>query len=91
MLVKGGHLSGEEMCDVLSIPSQESIFFRAPRTRSRNLHGTGCTLSSAIATLLAQGNPLPKAIDSAKSYVSQAILRGSTLHIGQGNGPLWHG
>lgn len=91
VLVKGGHLSGEEMCDVLSIPSQESIFFRAPRTRSRNLHGTGCTLSSAIATLLAQGNPLPRAIGSAKSYVSQAILRGSTLHIGQGNGPLWHG
>lgn len=89
VLVKGGHLDGEEMCDILCTQS-ESTTFRAPRTHSNNLHGTGCTLSSAIATRLSQGYSLHTAVASAKEYVSRAIQQGSTLRIGQGNGPLWH-
>ena len=89
VLVKGGHLSGEEMCDVLCTATSSTSFV-APKSPSRNLHGTGCTLSSAIATLLAHGRPMEQAVTEAKQYVTRAIQAGSALHIGQGNGPLGH-
>lgn len=89
VLVKGGHLCGERMCDVLC-DGEASQLFEATKSRSNNLHGTGCTLSSAIATYLAQGEALPDAIAQAKKYITQAIEAGAALHIGQGNGPLWH-
>lgn len=88
-LVKGGHLEGGAMCDVLYDGAQHHLF-TAPRIDSPNLHGTGCTLSSALATCLAQGDTLPQAVSRAKRYISQAIEAAGRLHIGQGNGPLWH-
>jgi hydroxymethylpyrimidine/phosphomethylpyrimidine kinase len=91
VLVKGGHLSGREMCDVLC--HQDLIHFErftSPRVETPNLHGTGCTLSSAIATYLASGHSLSDAVRQAKAYVQAAILRGRALHVGSGNGPLGH-
>jgi hydroxymethylpyrimidine/phosphomethylpyrimidine kinase len=103
VLIKGGHLNGNDMCDVLtyrhtadseggSAPDVTYTLhhFTAQRIASGNLHGTGCTLSSAIATHLAFGCPLPQAVSQAKSYVHDAIERGRNLHIGHGNGPLGH-
>jgi len=88
-LIKGGHLAGEEMCDVLC-DSEQVHYYKSPRIESGNLHGTGCTLSSAIATFMAQGYGLPDAVERAKHYISAAIEAGRDLHIGHGNGPLWH-
>ena len=89
VLVKGGHLCGDEMCDVLYNKGTFSLF-RQKKIESRNLHGTGCTLSSAIATFCAGGCELEEAVRRAKAYVSRAIDKGKDLHIGHGNGPLWH-
>lgn len=91
VLVKGGHLEGGEMCDILQIRSEkEPYLFSAKKIESKNTHGTGCTLSSAIATLLAQGNPLPEAVRRAKEYVYLGIENGKEIHIGEGHGPLNH-
>ena len=90
VLVKGGHLDGDKMCDILC-DGRETHRFTAERIATRNLHGTGCTLSSAIATLLAQGSNMYDAVAQAKRYVSRAIEAGSRMAIGRGNGPLWHG
>ena len=88
VLVKGGHLQGERMCDLLC-DGVESRLYEAAKSRSSNLHGTGCTLSSAIATYLAHGASLPDAIAQAKGYITRAIEAAAEWHIGQGNGPLW--
>ncbi|WP_347079152.1 bifunctional hydroxymethylpyrimidine kinase/phosphomethylpyrimidine kinase, partial [Bacteroides uniformis] len=61
-----------------------------PKIESRNLHGTGCTLSSAIATFLAGSSKLDEAVCKAKEYIGTAINRGKNMDIGHGNGPLWH-
>ncbi len=89
VLIKGGHLSGGMMCDVMCHAGAIHRF-SAARIATRNLHGTGCTLSSAIATLLAQGLDMREAVGEAKRYVSKAIEAGSRMTIGHGNGPLWH-
>ncbi len=89
-LVKGGHLSGDEMCDVLCDGHGNIEQFTAPRVDSGNLHGTGCTLSAGIAACLAQGDSLRQSVKRAKRYVSGCIGAGRDLHIGKGNGPLWH-
>ena len=91
VLVKGGHLEEGEMCDVLYDTEEHRCFrYHAPKIESRNLHGTGCTLSSAIATKLAQGHSLKEAIALAKDYVTKAIDKAKDMHIGNGHGPLWH-
>lgn len=74
-LIKGGHLTGHEMCDVL-YDGKELNIFGGRRIHSANLHGTGCTLSSAIATFLAQGSSLYEAVEQAKEYISCAIEAG---------------
>jgi len=92
VLVKGGHAgegSDEIITDVL-VTQGESYRFTSPRIASKNLHGTGCTLSSAIATMLALGEALPDAVRIAKEYVSGAIAGGSDRTIGHGSGPLDH-
>lgn len=89
VLLKGGHLQGDTMMDVLHHRGADYYYY-APRIASRNLHGTGCTLSSAIATGLARGETLYEAVAEAKDYVSRAILAGREMGFGQGNGPLWH-
>ncbi len=90
VLIKGGHLEGDGMCDVLCSGGRITRFTEH-RIETRNLHGTGCTLSSAIATLLAKGCWLEDAVQEAKEYVTAAIARGSKMSIGHGNGPHWHG
>ena len=88
MLIKGGHAEGEEMTDTLILMDGTRHTFTAQKIDSTNLHGTGCTLSSAIATYLAAGCPLPEAVAQAKDYLTRAIRAGKQQHIGHGNGPL---
>lgn len=88
-LLKGGHAETLDMTDHLFTAEGTHHTFTTLKIASKNLHGTGCTLSSAIATALAQGNSLPDSVSVAKALVTEAIRGGSTLHIGNGNGPLW--
>ena len=91
VLVKGGHLEGGRMYDLLQVRNEsDPHLFAADKVNSSNTHGTGCTLSSAIATYLALGNPLVTAVEKAKQYVWQGILTGKDVHIGEGHGPLNH-
>ena len=91
ILVKGGHREKEDSSDLLYL-SRESRFvsFAAERILSRNTHGTGCTLSSAIAAFLAKGEPLEDAVRRAKEYISGAIRAGAGYSLGQGHGPVHH-
>lgn len=91
VLIKGGHLDGGQMCDVLQT-ADENVphLFTAPKVESRNTHGTGCTLSSAIATYLALGEPVASAVEKAKQYVYLGIESGKDVCIGHGHGPLNH-
>lgn len=86
VLIKGGHLAGD--ADDLLWFSGRSYWFHAPRQDNANTHGTGCTLSSAIACRLAQGKPLPESVERAKKYLSACIAAG--LDLGKGAGPLQH-
>ena len=91
ILVKGGHAEGEQMTDRLLLKDEgRSQTFSSQRIQTTNLHGTGCTLSSAIATHLSFGLSLVPAIAQAKQYMDRAIAGGKDLHIGHGNGPLWY-
>ena len=87
-LIKGGHADSDMMTDVLHMPDGTTRQYATPRIRTRNLHGTGCTLSSAIASYLALGHTLPQAVAMAKDYITSAIQRSVDIHIGSGNGPL---
>ncbi|WP_080796970.1 bifunctional hydroxymethylpyrimidine kinase/phosphomethylpyrimidine kinase [Arabiibacter massiliensis] len=87
VLVKGGHRV-DRADDVLVAPDGAVMWLRAPRIDTRNTHGTGCTLSSAIACGLAEGLPLEEAVRNAKDYVHGALAAG--LDLGRGNGPLDH-
>jgi hydroxymethylpyrimidine/phosphomethylpyrimidine kinase len=87
ILMKGGHLEGDEAVDLL-VTESTICRFAAPRILSTNLHGTGCTLSSAIAANIALGAPLPEAVAAAKAFVRQAIERGQDVTLGAGAGPL---
>jgi len=89
-LLKGGHdeTSADTATDRLYCTDGSVHTFSMPRLHSRNLHGTGCTLSSAIAARMAQGDSLPAAVAAAKTFVSDAIQRSAGLAIGHGNGPL---
>ena len=86
-LMKGGHLNGAEAIDLL-VTAAGVQRFASPRITSPNLHGTGCTLSSAIAAAMARGSSLPDAVARAKTFVGDAIERGRDLKLGVGPGPL---
>jgi hydroxymethylpyrimidine/phosphomethylpyrimidine kinase len=88
VLMKGGHVPGETVTDLLLTPSGETVFSGA-RIETRHTHGTGCTLASACATGLAQGMPLERAVARAWGYVAEAIRRAPGF--GAGHGPLDHG
>ena len=88
VLMKGGHVPGDRVIDVLMTPQGESAF-EGERIESRHTHGTGCTLASACAVGLAQGLPLTEAVARAWDYVHEAILRAPGF--GAGHGPLDHG
>ena len=88
VLVKGGHLEGDLLTDVLVTADGQVHFFSDQRIETRHTHGTGCTLSSAIATLLAQGMPLVEAVRVSRLCLRHAIDRAPGF--GSGAGPLWH-
>ncbi|ABG33090.1 bifunctional hydroxymethylpyrimidine kinase/phosphomethylpyrimidine kinase [Roseobacter denitrificans] len=88
-LMKGGHLEGSESPDCL-VTAETVTWFDAQRTATQNTHGTGCTLSSALAAQLAKGHPPAKAASAAKSYVAQAIAAADALSVGTGHGPTHH-
>jgi hydroxymethylpyrimidine/phosphomethylpyrimidine kinase len=89
VLIKGGHGGGPESTDFLISP-QSVTRFSVPRIATENVHGTGCTLSSAIAAGLAKGLPLPQAVEEAKAYITAAIAASSRLKVGHGHGPAHH-
>ena len=89
VLVKGGHSSGSELVDVL-VTQAGVERFSAQRIDTLNTHGTGCTLSSAIASGLAKGQGLEAAIAHAKSYLTGTILHSEQLDVGHGHGPVHH-
>lgn len=89
VLIKGGHRDGAT-CDDLLYGGGDFRIFSKPRVVTRNTHGTGCTLSSAIAAFLAKGVELPEAVEFAKSYLQNALEHADRLHVGKGHGPLNH-
>lgn len=90
VLVKGGHGEGAESVDILVGEDGVAGRLAAPRITTRNTHGTGCTLSSAVAAELAKGRGLVEAVSTAKSYVAAAIAAADRLDIGSGHGPVHH-
>ena len=88
VLLKGGHLAGDVVSDLLQVAGQEPHWMRAPRIATANTHGTGCTLSSAIAAYLALGLSLLDAVEAARDFVRSALAAGATVKTGQGGGPL---
>ncbi|BDR10123.1 bifunctional hydroxymethylpyrimidine kinase/phosphomethylpyrimidine kinase [Comamonas thiooxydans] len=94
VLLKGGHLSGDLVMDVLGRqgrPAGDYLRLQSQRIVTHNGHGTGCTLSSAIASFLAQGLALEAAVTEARRYILGAIEAGAEVYTGQGHGPLNHG
>jgi hydroxymethylpyrimidine/phosphomethylpyrimidine kinase len=89
VLIKGGHGSGEESVDLL-IGQGTVLRLSARRVDTKNTHGTGCTLSSAIAAGLAKGLDLKTAVQNAKAYVTGAIAAADKLKVGRGHGPVHH-
>jgi hydroxymethylpyrimidine/phosphomethylpyrimidine kinase len=89
VLMKGGHGAGVECVDLL-ITAHDVLRLSAPRHPTRNTHGTGCTLSAAIAAQLARGKLLPEAVLAAHAYLQRAIAAADQLNIGRGHGPVHH-
>jgi hydroxymethylpyrimidine/phosphomethylpyrimidine kinase len=89
VLLKGGHGGGPESADYL-LTGAGGHWLSAPRIATNNTHGTGCTLSSAIAAGLAKGAALGSAVAAAKDYLTGAIAAADRLHIGKGRGPVHH-
>ncbi|WP_075215590.1 bifunctional hydroxymethylpyrimidine kinase/phosphomethylpyrimidine kinase [Mongoliimonas terrestris] len=89
VLVKGGHGTGAESADLL-LDADGQLWLTAPRHATTNTHGTGCTLSSAIAAELARGRQLREAVAEAKAYVTAAIRAADDLTVGHGHGPVHH-
>jgi len=89
VLIKGGHGSGEESVDLL-VGQGDTVRLAAKRIDTKNTHGTGCTLSSAIAAELAKGRDLVTACRNAKAYLTATIAAADQLNVGHGHGPLHH-
>lgn len=89
VLMKGGHLDGEDSPDCL-MTGEATHWFEGTRTDTKNTHGTGCTLSSALAAGIAKGLTVRDAVEAAKSYVAQAIRHADQLSVGSGHGPTHH-
>jgi hydroxymethylpyrimidine/phosphomethylpyrimidine kinase len=90
VLVKGGHLQQDDLISYLIQQDQPTESYSSKRIETKNTHGSGCTLSSAIASYLAQGFPLNESIFKAQRYIEEAIITAKDLKIGKGNGPLNH-
>jgi len=89
VLLKAGHLTGQA-CDDVLVSKDTTLTLSGKRIHTNNTHGTGCTLSSAIATHLGKGMDLKTSVEQGKSYVSQAIAQSYQLTVGHGHGPLYH-
>ena len=89
VLLKGGHLAGGESPDLLC-DAAGATWLEGARHATANTHGTGCTLSSALATELGHGRPLSEAVARAKAYTGAAIARADDLSVGSGHGPVHH-
>ena len=89
VLLKGGHLSGEQSTDLLT-DGLATARFSEPRIETANTHGTGCTLSSALAAYLASKNDMLNAVRLAKAYITGAIRHADELDVGSGHGPTHH-
>lgn len=90
VLMKGGHLEGAEMNDLLLMQGCAPLLLSSPRIDTKNTHGTGCSLSSAIASYLALGETLPEAVKQGKHYITAAIEAGADISTGGGHGPVNH-
>ena len=90
VLLKAGHLAGKYLTDTLFMKGESPVPYSSKRVVTKNTHGTGCTLSSAIASFLAKGNNLPNAVELATDYLREAIKRGSNYQLGSGHGPVHH-
>lgn len=91
ILIKGGHLEESKSTDLLYLTEEDRfVVLEAERIESRNNHGTGCTLSSAIAAYLSRGNRTEDAVRKAKTYIQNAIRAGAQYKIGHGHGPVHH-
>jgi len=90
-LLKGGHLPGDDVVDLLAQAGGRIHRLASQRIATHNGHGTGCTLSSAIAAHLALGLPLVQAVEAARAYILGAIAAGAAVRTGHGHGPLNHG
>lgn len=91
VLLKGGHLGGDTSPDLLYVRGEESVLtLEAERVETENIHGTGCTLSSAIAAHLARGETIADAVRRAKQYITEALKEGAAYRLGQGHGPVHH-
>ncbi|UHC15999.1 bifunctional hydroxymethylpyrimidine kinase/phosphomethylpyrimidine kinase [Methylobacterium currus] len=90
VLMKGGHGAGPTSVDLLVGPDDRILRLEGPRIATRNTHGTGCTLSAALAAGLARGLALPDAAREAKAYLTAALAASERLRVGHGNGPVHH-
>lgn len=90
VLIKGGHLEGGKKIDKLYTSEAEPATFVHDTIETRNTHGTGCTLSSAITSFMARGQKMTDAVAYAKEYLSKALEAGKDVHIGEGHGPVDH-
>ena len=90
VLMKGGHAKGDECVDLLIVREGPITRFQSARINTKNTHGTGCTLSSAITAHLAKGIPLMESVQLSHNYLRQAIASADQLHIGKGYGPVHH-
>jgi len=91
VLIKGGHLENDASDDCLYLGAERRmVVFPGERIATRNNHGTGCTLSSAIASFIARGESIEQAVRLAKEYIAGALRAGATYAIGRGHGPVHH-
>jgi hydroxymethylpyrimidine/phosphomethylpyrimidine kinase len=90
VLVKGGHGRGKSCRDCLATFDGATLWFEGPRVATRNTHGTGCVLSTAIAAWLGRGADLPEAVRLAQSFLQRALLRGRAIDWGRGRGPAFY-
>lgn len=90
LLLKGGHLKSEKLTSLFFTKNGEIHEYHSPKYDTNNTHGTGCTLSSAIASYIAQGKPFVDAVALAQEFVRKAVFCGKDVKIGKGNGPVNH-
>jgi hydroxymethylpyrimidine/phosphomethylpyrimidine kinase len=89
VLIKGGHMQGADSIDYL-VTREGELALAAPRIATNNTHGTGCSLSSAVAAFLARGDDMETAVRGAKAYITAAIAAADRLGVGHGHGPVHH-